>query len=370
MNKKGFAPLWCRITINKKQIDFSIGINVRPRDWDGFKVANTCCEAMTHNVYLDNLRARINSVYMDRSLRGLPVSPGFLKETVFERSSGIMFSRMMEEYFADELPLKTFTESTFEKYSYIRNNIECFLRENHFQSMLIDEFDIPFSEKMKKWLYAKLRCSKSHCSRHLRVCRDILRVAVKKGYIKFNAIVQIELEKDPVKEVVALSIDEIRKINSFQFANPIYVETWHLFLFQCYTGLSYGDLWKFEVGAKFDQLWIFNQHGRHKNGKYYAVPLFDVARQILIMYQGKLPLQTNQSYNRLIKEVAKLAGVGKYLTTHTARKTFANMKDEEGWSLDGIARMMGNSEKVVRAHYVVGTENRIVAEMDRLRIRA
>lgn len=377
-NKKGSAPIYCRITINKLYVEFSTGIVIPPNRWDGHKIRNDCATATVQNSYLDQLRARISALYIERSMKEQAVSPATLRKLIQGNASGVVFSTFMDDWFTQCLPKKTtrrgeIKKATFEKYQYMRKNITLFLREERLSLLLIEEFDVPMAERMRAWLYKKFQCSRSHCSRHLRMCRDILRYACKRGFIKANPLVEVEMQRDPDKPIVSLTIDEIRQINNYPFASETLLRAWHLFLFQCYTGLSYADLSRFEIRMSQERVPIlFCTDGRAKNGEPYFVPLAgpnipNVALQILRLYQGKLPVCTNQAYNRYLKEIAAITGIKKHLTTHVARKTFGNMRDKEGWSLSSIARMMGNTEEVLRTHYIEKTEDRILAEARRLR---
>ena len=94
-----------------------------------------------------------------------------------------------------------------------------------------------------------------------------------------------------------------------------------LFLFQCYTGLSYSDMYKFDferdVIEKEGKYVIFDR--RQKTNEDYYIVLLSPAMDILRRYNFRLPLLSNQRYNNYIKVAASYAHIGKELSSHAAR---------------------------------------------------
>ena len=61
----------------------------------------------------------------------------------------------------------------------------------------------------------------------------------------------------------------------------------------------------------------------------------------------------------------EICGISKRVTTHTARKTFATLKDTEGWTRESIAKMLGHkSIKTTERYYISETNARIEQEMN------
>ncbi len=107
-----------------------------------------------------------------------------------------------------------------------------------------------------------------------------------------------------------------------------------IFVFACYTGLSYSDIAKLHkdhlrIGIDKNE-WIFID--RTKTNNRCRIPVLPVAKFILEKYQNMsqykvkgmlLPVLTNQKINSYLKELADICGVNKELTMHMARHTFA-----------------------------------------------
>lgn len=142
-----------------------------------------------------------------------------------------------------------------------------------------------------------------------------------------------------------LTEDEVVKVGAFQTDDYIIDSARDLFLFQCYTGLAYADLDKFdfERDAKLEDGQYVIRDTRLKTNEEYFLVLLSPAVRILEKYGFRLPALSNQQYNMRLKLVSHYAGLDKMLTTHMARHTFAVMALKMGVKVENLAKMMGHS---------------------------
>ena len=107
-----------------------------------------------------------------------------------------------------------------------------------------------------------------------------------------------------------------------------------IFVFACYTGLSYSDVAKLtpdHIVKGIDGMdWISVE--RTKTGDRSSIPLMQPALKVIRQYENHpeakikglvLPVVSNQKTNAYLKEVAEISGVKKRLSFHLARHTFA-----------------------------------------------
>jgi integrase len=144
-----------------------------------------------------------------------------------------------------------------------------------------------------------------------------------------------------------------------------------LFLFQCYTGLAYAELQAFDpmvhLVEQHDMTWLMIN--RHKSGSGTILPFFPEARAILEKYGNWLPVITNQKYNSYLKEVGEICGIEKYLTTHIARKTFATLKLNAGYSIEAVSKMVGHKNiSITQTHYATPGMERILNEYRKMAV--
>ena len=142
-----------------------------------------------------------------------------------------------------------------------------------------------------------------------------------------------------------LSPEELVRIETCKVATPSLEKVRDMFMFQCYTGLAYSDLRKFDfrLVQQRGNRYILHDVRKKTNEDFYIV-LLPPAMEILGKYEYKLPLMTNEQYNMRLKLIAESAGLDKNLTSHMGRHTFATMSLNSGIKIEVLAQMMGHAD--------------------------
>lgn len=139
-----------------------------------------------------------------------------------------------------------------------------------------------------------------------------------------------------------------------------------LFIFQCYTGLSYADLYEFRIEEEDGERFIVGD--RLKTGQHYRVMLLDKARAILERYGWQLPVITNQKYNYFLKIAA--AGIRDDITSHMGRHTFATWALRNNVPIEIISAMLAHSDISVTQIYAEQQQAHVNEEFRRLNVVA
>jgi len=187
--------------------------------------------------------------------------------------------------------------------------------------------------------------------------------AQKQGVIKTSELIAYQGERDKIKQPIFLTMQDLEKLKCFSFNNLYLERIRDLFLFQCFTGLSYGDLWN-DWEVKDTENGNVLVGVRSKNAQSFFIPVQNIVLEILKKYSNDLPKYANAVYNRILKEIVALCGIEKRITTHTARKTFATLSDADGWSRETVSKMLGHkSFKTTEMYYLGESTARIENEM-------
>jgi len=152
-----------------------------------------------------------------------------------------------------------------------------------------------------------------------------------------------------------------------------------LFIFSCYTGLSYGDLMSLKptqvVTAVDGDLWI--RTAREKTLEPVNLPLLPKAVNLInkyktnerSLYNGTVfPLLSNQKVNSYLKEIADLCSIHKNLTFHMARHTFATTVTlSNGVPIETVSKMLGHTKVATTQIYARVVERKLKDDMHALK---
>lgn len=169
--------------------------------------------------------------------------------------------------------------------------------------------------------------------------------AIKYDLLKDNPYNKLKFERGKSEGIKYLTLEQIKQIQGLKTASESIERVRDLFIFQCFTGLSYADLFNFDFsgvikkGNKF-----FIRDIRVKTEEEYFLMLLKPAMEILQKYDFKLPVISNYQYNLRLKVVQELARIKQNLHSHMARHSFAVMALNMGVSIENLAKMMGHTD--------------------------
>jgi integrase len=144
-----------------------------------------------------------------------------------------------------------------------------------------------------------------------------------------------------------------------------------MFVFCCYTGLSYVDVSNLEpehivTGADGDR-WI--RTCREKTLIPVIVPLLPKALAILDKYKANeralydarvFPIISNQKVNSYLKEIADRCDITKNITFHIARHTFATtITLSNGVPIETVSKILGHTKITTSQIYAKVVERKL-----------
>lgn len=286
------------------------------------------------------------------------------------------FIEAVHEYMVYDNKENAYSVGTKEKKTYQFDHLTQFLYSQGLQNLTADQVKIRHMLLYKEWLRDNTSSkTHEHISRHVKLCSRTLDYSVQMDYTEHNCLLSMKFKKDPPKDIIILDDREIVLFEQFKHERLLWQLVVDLYLFMVYTGIEYMDLWLFNINKEkvyFDGK-ILNMElitcvsGRGKNGRLYWAEFIPKARGIWEKYNRSIPQIHNQTFNSVLKKVCKYMNVNKKLTTNTARKTFSNVKDDEGYTPAAITKMMGNTEKVLFKHYLKKNKKSLLKEIARVK---
>ena len=181
------------------------------------------------------------------------------------------------------------------------------------------------------------------------------------------ADIQVEpLKEEAIDDEIALRDDELNLLYSYKCESELDEEIRDLFLLECTTGQRFSDIEKLDDLVEHkDGRTYFNLIQNKGGSKVEVDVIFQMALDILVKYQYKLPTHNKKLFNNRIKEIAKAAGItgdvqmryheaGKagvrqvvkkrweVVSSHTGRRTFVTLLSLRGMTEAEIARYSGH----------------------------
>lgn len=385
--KNGYAPLFTRITVNGKRVTFSLKKRVNLADWDGPKgrLKGTNQQARILNNYLDEVQSELFLCY--QSLRGSKkiVTAQSIKKKYFGNSDDAKtLSDIINYHNVDmEGKLKWGTQKNyFTTLKYISGFL---LKYYGVKDMYLQELDYDFILKFEKFLRAhkpvdhQKPMGNNTVMKHIERLRKLVHLSCKLGWIGQDPFISFAA-KYIKNDREFLSLNELQEIESRDFDISRLELVKDLFVFSCYTGLSYIDVAQLNqdnLGQGIDgELWV--SYRREKTSKSIRVPLLPKALEILEKYKGNkrsaihgtlFPKISNQKLNTYLKEIADVCGIKKNLTFHIARHTFATTVTlSNGMPIETVSKLLGHSKISTTQIYAKVIERKVSDDMQRLRI--
>ncbi|WKN44295.1 site-specific integrase [Tunicatimonas pelagia] len=383
-DKTGKAPIYARVTINRERAEISTGQKIESDRWNvnTGSVRGNKEDARTINMVLSNVRNKVKAIYYDltehqRIVTAEVVKNTFLGKGSLEYSLLQIFQQHNEDMRAQVG--KEYATGTLERYQTSLKLTKEFLKHKY------NRDDIYFSELQYSFItdyefFLKTVRGNSHntASKYLRNFKKIIRIAVVNGWLDRDPFLAYKCSLREVKRDY-LTQDELDRIMAKRFSSERLTHVRDVFVFCCYTGLAYADVFKLsssDISRGIDgEYWLFT--ARRKTGVSSNVPLLSPALEILEKYEdyaevmnGKqlLPVITNQKLNAYLKEIADVCGINKKLTFHIARHTFATTVTlTNGVPIESVSSMLGHKNLRTTQIYAKVVEKKVSADMKALK---
>lgn len=213
----------------------------------------------------------------------------------------------------------------------------------------------------KQHLINKYKFESSTIMNCLKRMKTIFSWAVMNGKITTNPFMDIKTSCK-AKEVTPLTNDELKSIEKLELVNEGLQRVRDMFLFSCYTGLSFIDLstlTREDIQKNGDIHFI--KRNRQKTDVQYIIPLSSKALTLLEKYDYNMPTISNQKTNQYLKTIGDCANVSQSLHFHLARHTALTMMLENGIPLEVVSKIAGHTNIKQTQHYAKIVENRVLS---------
>lgn len=373
----GTAPIQVSLCLNSDRASFSTGKAVKPENWDrkAQKVKGRDEVTLELNRYLESIKARLYRLETELMDRELEVSVDMLRDAYLGKLDCLKDWTLLGVAEAHLNDLrgkigKALAASTVWEYEYCVRLLRLYLQTRlGRKDISIKEVNPSLISGFHSWLLSERKMKQNTTINHLMFLKKVMNIAVMNGYVPYNSLTHYRIERERV-DMEYLDEIELQKVIEFDSSIERLVRTKDMFLFGCFTGLSYIDIKMlredhFETDSE-GRRWI-KKH-REKTGVLSRIPLLPIAQSILDKYSGGkvlLPIQDAADVNRNLKDIATLCGIDKKICFHTSRHTFATTVTlSNDISIEVVSKMLGHTNTRMTSHYAKVVDKCISHQMD------
>ena len=323
------VPIRMRVNFASKRIEFTTGYRIDAAKWDTDKqrVRNGCTNKLKQpaseiNASLLGYYTEVQEIFKKFEVEEIMPTPEQIKEAFNalhkpieevkqRKSTPNAFYKAFDEFVRDCGRQNDWTDSTYEKFAAVKNHLMNFRTE-----LTFDFFDEKGLNDYVTYLRDVKEMRNSTIGKQLSFLKWFLRWAFKKGLHQNNAYDSYKPKlKSTQKKIIFLTWEELNKLREFEIpaAKQALDRVRDVFLFQCFTGLRYSDVFNLRRSdIKGDHIEVttvktsdsliieLNKHSKAILDKYKDVAFED---------DKVLPVITNQKMNDYLKELAELAGI-------------------------------------------------------------
>jgi site-specific recombinase XerD len=381
----GKAPIIARIIVNGEMAHFSTQQSVVPDHWDS-KAGRTdgrTGEEKGINAILAQICAAAQRHYYDLQATGETITALKIKNKICSteeraiKSTMELFDKFIKEY-AEIVESNGYGKEALIRYKICKNRVQEFIHDElGVKDLPLDNITKRLLDRFYIWNRSTYKIGNNTAIHFMHKFSTVYKMAWDNGWVSGNPFHLLKLHKDKTERAY-LSIDELERMANKEFSSERLERMRDIFLFCCYTGLSYIDVKTLTtdnlVRKPDGRLWIVTK--RTKTEVPVHVPLLEIPLRLIEKYEplrkGNLvfPVYSNQKSNDYLKEIAALCDIHKDITFHVARHTFATtITLDHGVPIESVSKMLGHTNVQTTQIYARITDRKINSDMAQLSMK-
>ncbi|WP_295937286.1 site-specific integrase [uncultured Alistipes sp.] len=377
--KNGLTTIMVRVTIDGRQTQFSSKLEIDPKFWNQKtnRIRGRNKEGRKMNLMLDAIRMDLHSYYLDLSHSQREVTPAQIKRAFLNNGLEITLKSLFEEHlkFSKRRVGTNLSQESVFRYQVTFDRLLNFLQKEYdIEDISLNRITLRFIELFYLFLRQEHSCTHNTATKYVQRFAAVMRYAERTGQLSNNPFIYYKFSLEPV-DPTSLTQEEVKRISQKKFSSKRLEEVRDIFVFSCWTGLSFSDvcsLEKNDIYIAFDEKpWIMVR--RNKTNKPSHIPLLAIPLNIIEKYKATssgeriFSLKSNQKTNEYLREIANLCRIDKHITFRTARHTFATLMLNYGVSLESLSRMLGHTTIKSTQAYARVTDRKIKKEMEKVK---
>jgi site-specific recombinase XerD len=381
--KSGNVPIYVRITVDGIRVELSLARALPPEHWD--KNTQTVRpkheEAGNINAYLAMVRGRLMAIYNQTIACNEQVTAAIIRDKYLGKDPNNQRKTLTEAFeyhnhkMSEMVAIGKIEKKTLMRYESTHKKLLYFMKTyKGLNDVPLDKVRLSFITEFEHYLVTREKLQNNTIHKVIKIVKKIFNMAVSLDWIPSHPLNGFKTTyRNPVRQV--LTQEELQILINKEFTIPRLEEVRDVFIFCCFTGFAYSDIYNFQQGEQEKgidgNVWLCTE--RQKTGVQERVPLLPIALEILekykdheycVRYNKLLPVNSNQRYNAYLQEIATLCNINKKLTTHIARHTFATTVTlANGVPIETVSAMLGHTSIKTTQIYAKVLEKKVSEDM-------
>ena len=362
LSRKGLEKrIDLRVYLDGRQTKFATPYSIAPACWDkkSGRVVGNCPEKSVINSYLNGKETEYERYLFQCEMLDETVDLERIREILTGKSrtapsekTNATLDEIFDAY-VDKLRTDNRCERTIIGILDLKKDMAKFSKRS--KKRTIDQFDILFIQEYKKYLRTVRRNADNTINTKLNRLRSVVKWAGRLGYPIDDAFGKgVRFLNRSTPRTIFLTKDEYDEFLQKALAdrNDLAMRvTRELFIFSCETGLRFSDVLDLKwTHLKKDSKGVtYISKIQCKTKELVEIPLMSKWPKVLLAKyrnvstgENVFPRLSNGCINRKLKMLAEKAGIGKCLSFHVARHTFASHLANAGVPLYIVAKLLGD----------------------------
>lgn len=360
VRKDGLSRIYLRFTQDRKATYIDLDIAWNTEHWDSGQ--GRCMprkkndkEAQDLNLVIGDAEAKANDIMVTFRLMGLTPTVAEVLEDFSKTGSRLDFIDFFKKEMTIKLQTQQIGEGAYKVYQQTLRKLNQYADGKPLLFHQLDDFANRFEIMLSR--RDKLAINTKH--KHHKNVRTMLILARKRGYVFKNPYDTFRVKQEP-GHWYAMTVNELERLlkcyHQEQLLSLSQRAACRSLLMVCLTGMRLSDI------RRFDLNWIDNDFIRYRPQKTknmeVKLPVHPFALKLIddeINHSGRAKMFrsiSDQYCNRLLKEVAKKAGIKTNLHYHVGRETFATHFISSGGDSMILKDLLGHTNIITTSKYV------------------
>lgn len=242
-------PIYLRITVNGLSKELTTKRQCEPQRWNKYaqRVKGTNEQSKTLNAYLDTVERQVHEARKQLIEGHSPITAETLKNMLTGQGEQ---PRMLLEIFQEHnnqmarLVDKEYSPATLTRYDTTLEHVRKFMKwKYNISDIDINSISFTFASDFEYYLKSERECNHNTAIKYLGNLRKIVNYCLKSGWLQRDPFFGYKMAK---KEVIReyLTETEIQTLRDKKFAIERLSQVRDIFLFSCYTGLAFIDVFQ------------------------------------------------------------------------------------------------------------------------------